>query len=90
MKYTLLNYFYTALHHANTRGEMVHRSMNFEYPKDPAVVMLDKQFFTGPALLLGPVLEDKATTKVKFHILFFYFSHSSFDKFLSTGNVLPR
>jgi len=62
IRYSLLNYYYTLFYHAHSRGTTVARPLFFEFPTDPEVVAIDKQFFIGHALLITPVLEQGGVT----------------------------
>lgn len=57
IRYSLLPYFYTLLQQAHVTGVPVLRALLWEFPDDPTLSDLDRQFFLGLAILVTPVLE---------------------------------
>ncbi|MFW2512485.1 alpha-xylosidase [Demequina sp. SO4-13] len=56
LKNTLMPYLYTAGADAAASGVSVARPMFFEFPEDPAVGYLDRQYMLGEDLLIAPVM----------------------------------
>ncbi|MDN4480347.1 alpha-xylosidase [Demequina muriae] len=56
LKNTLMPYLYTAGADAAASGVSVARPMFFEFPDDPAVGYLDRQYMLGNDLLIAPVM----------------------------------
>lgn len=56
LKQTLMPYLWSASVDAHQRGTPVMRPMVFEFPNDPAVAYLDRQYLLGGNLLVAPVL----------------------------------
>ncbi len=61
LKNTLMPYLYTAGAHAAATGVSVARPMFFEFPDDPAVAYLDRQFMLGSDILVAPVMSADGT-----------------------------
>ncbi|XP_022103478.1 lysosomal alpha-glucosidase-like isoform X2 [Acanthaster planci] len=61
LRYSLLPYIYTLFHFAHTQGSTVARPLFFEFPGDPQLYDVDKQFMLGSAVVVTPVLEKGAT-----------------------------
>ncbi|KAJ4221503.1 hypothetical protein NW759_006752 [Fusarium solani] len=57
-RYRLLDYIYTALHHASSAGVPSANPLFFIYPSDDNTFSIDTQFFLGDSLLVSPVVED--------------------------------
>jgi alpha-D-xyloside xylohydrolase len=55
LKLRLMPYLYAAGLEAHERGLPVMRPMQLEFPDDPAVGYLDRQYLLGPDLLVAPV-----------------------------------
>jgi alpha-D-xyloside xylohydrolase len=64
LKNSLMPYLYTAGADAAATGVSVARPMVFEFPDDPAVTYLDRQYMLGPDLLVAPVMTDDGTVDV--------------------------
>ena len=62
IRYQLLPYMYTLFHLAHNTGSTVMRALAWEFPNDPSLASVDRQFFLGPAILVTPVLTQGATT----------------------------
>ncbi|KAK2805001.1 hypothetical protein FQN51_001095 [Onygenales sp. PD_10] len=62
IRYALLPYMYTLFHQAHATGSTVMRALAWEYPNDPSLADVDRQFLLGPSLMVIPVLEPQATT----------------------------
>lgn len=58
LKNSLMPYLYTAGADAAATGVSVARPMFFEFPDDPAVGYLDRQYMLGRDLLIAPVMTD--------------------------------
>jgi alpha-D-xyloside xylohydrolase len=56
LKMRLMPYLYQLGLEAAATGAPVMRPMQFEFPADPAVTYLDRQYLLGPDLLVAPVL----------------------------------
>ncbi|MFO7243557.1 MAG: alpha-xylosidase [Actinomycetes bacterium] len=56
LKNRLMPYLWTAAADAHARGVSIARPMFFEFPDDPAVGYLDRQYMLGPDLLVAPVM----------------------------------
>ncbi|KAL4975581.1 Alpha/beta-glucosidase agdC [Aspergillus desertorum] len=61
IRYSLLDYLYTAFHKQTVTGEPFLLPLFFVYPNDPKVVGIDLQFFYGDAILVSPVTEEGGT-----------------------------
>ena len=61
-KYSLLPYLYTLFYKAHTTGGTVVRPLFFEFPSDSKSYEVETQFLWGPALMIVPTLEQKATS----------------------------
>ncbi|KAI9794062.1 MAG: hypothetical protein M1816_006687 [Peltula sp. TS41687] len=62
IRYSILPYMYTLLYRAHTTGSTVMRALAWEFPNDPTLASVDRQFLLGPAIIITPVLEPGATT----------------------------
>ncbi|KAI9754374.1 MAG: hypothetical protein M1815_005675 [Lichina confinis] len=62
IRYALLPYMYTLMHHAHERGDTIMRALAWEFPNDPDLAGADRQFLLGPSVLVTPVLEPGATS----------------------------
>jgi alpha-D-xyloside xylohydrolase len=58
LKNTLMPYLYAAGLQASERGIPLMRPMPLEFPDDPAVAYLDRQYMLGHDLLVAPVFSD--------------------------------
>lgn len=58
LKCTLMPYLYTVAEDAARTGVSMARPMFFEFPDDPAVSYLDRQYMLGPSLLVAPVMSS--------------------------------
>ena len=66
LKNTLMPYIYAASADAAATGVSVARPMYFEFPDDPAVAYLDRQYMLGNDLLVAPVMS--ASGDVEFYL----------------------
>jgi alpha-D-xyloside xylohydrolase len=66
LKNTLMPYIYAASAGAAATGVSVARPMYFEFPDDPAVAYLDRQYMLGSSLLVAPVMY--ASGDVEFYL----------------------
>jgi len=64
LKNSLMPYLYTVGADAAATGVSVARPMLFEFPDDPAVTYLDRQYMLGPDLLVAPVFSVDGTVEV--------------------------
>ncbi len=63
LRYRLLPYTYTALHHACTAGIPVMRALTLDFPQDPAVFNISDEYLFGPEMLVAPVMDEGATQR---------------------------
>ncbi|XP_067946524.1 sucrase-isomaltase, intestinal-like [Watersipora subatra] len=61
-RYRLLPYLYTLFYRANSHGDTVVRSLQFEWPTDPRTYDISEQFLWGSSLLFSPILYEDQTT----------------------------
>ncbi|XP_038064192.1 lysosomal alpha-glucosidase-like isoform X2 [Patiria miniata] len=61
IRYSLLPYIYTLFHFAHSKGSTVARPLFFEFPGDPKLYDVDRQFMLGSSLVVTPVLEEGST-----------------------------
>ncbi|TWD82387.1 alpha-D-xyloside xylohydrolase [Kribbella amoyensis] len=66
LKLSLMPYLMTAAREAHTAGTPVMRPMLLEFPEDPAVAYLERQYMLGPDLLVAPVMS--ADGEVRFYL----------------------
>jgi len=66
LKNTLMPYLYAASADAAATGVSVARPMFFEFPEDPAVAYLDRQYMLGNDLLVAPVMSTSG--EVQFYL----------------------
>jgi alpha-D-xyloside xylohydrolase len=64
LKLRLMPYLYAAGLEATRHGTPVMRPMQFEFPRDPAVGHLDRQYMFGPDLLVAPVFSADGSVDV--------------------------
>jgi len=62
LRYSLLAYFYSLFHEANSTGVPVARPMFFDFPADNRTWTIDEQFMIGPALMANPAFYKDAVT----------------------------
>lgn len=62
LRYSLLAYFHSLFHEANSRGVPVARPIFFDFPADKLTWTIDEQFMIGPALMASPVFYKDAVT----------------------------
>lgn len=58
IRYSLLPYIYTLFYNAHTKGDTVMRALAWEFPSEPALADVDRQFLLGPSILVTPVLDQ--------------------------------
>ncbi|THU98206.1 hypothetical protein K435DRAFT_828477 [Dendrothele bispora CBS 962.96] len=61
-RYSLLPYWYTLFANASTRGTPPVRPLFFEFPDEPELFGLDRQFLVGSDILVTPVLTPNVTS----------------------------
>ncbi|MFF1574771.1 alpha-xylosidase [Leifsonia sp. NPDC058292] len=66
LKLSLMPYLYAAGREATLTGTPVMRPMQLEFPEDPAVGYVDRQYLLGADLLVAPVFS--ATGEVEFYL----------------------
>lgn len=64
LKNTLMPYLHTVGADAARTGLSVARPLLFDFPDDPAVTYLDRQYMLGPDLLVAPVMSADGTVEV--------------------------
>jgi alpha-D-xyloside xylohydrolase len=80
-KNTLMPYLYAASADAAAKGVSVARPMFFEFPDDPAVAYLDRQYMLGNDLLVAPVMSASGEVQ-------FYLPHGTWTN-IWTGETVP-
>ncbi|MEV7609765.1 alpha-xylosidase [Microbacterium sp. NPDC089320] len=63
LKMRLMPYLYSAALESAASGTPVMRPMQLEFPDDPAVAYLDRQYMLGPDLLVAPVFSVDGTVE---------------------------
>jgi len=61
-RYSLLPYWYTLFANASTLGTPPVRALFFEFPDEPELFSVDRQFLIGRDILVTPVLTPNAST----------------------------
>ena len=56
VRYKLLPYLYTLFYRSHVFGEMVTRSLAFEYPTDKVALDVHEQFMWGSSMIISPFL----------------------------------
>ncbi|MFV0634556.1 alpha-xylosidase [Demequina sp.] len=64
LKNTLMPYLFTAGADAAATGVSVARPMFFEFPDDPGVTYLDRQYMLGSDILVAPVMDEDGIVDV--------------------------
>ncbi|KAI1314130.1 glycoside hydrolase family 31 protein [Xylaria venustula] len=62
IRYALLPYLYTTFYLSHSTGSTTLRALAWEFPDEPWLADVDRQFLLGNAILVTPVLEQGATT----------------------------
>jgi alpha-glucosidase (family GH31 glycosyl hydrolase) len=57
IRYSLIPYYYTLFYENSNQGYPVIRALFFEFPEDSEILLLDRQFMVGPAVMIIPVLD---------------------------------
>jgi alpha-D-xyloside xylohydrolase len=63
LRYRLLPYIYSAAWGVTNRGETLMRALPLEFSSDSRARAISDQFLFGPALLINPVTEERATQR---------------------------
>lgn len=63
MRYKFLPYIYTQFYNAATDGTPLMRPLVYDYPEDGNTLWKDDLFMFGDALLVAPVIEERATKR---------------------------
>ncbi|EIW74552.1 glycoside hydrolase family 31 protein [Coniophora puteana RWD-64-598 SS2] len=61
-RYALLPYWQTLFANASTQGSPPMRALWYEFPNEPELFGVDRQFLIGSDILVTPVLDEGATT----------------------------
>ncbi|KND04769.1 uncharacterized protein SPPG_00472 [Spizellomyces punctatus DAOM BR117] len=61
-RYSLLPYMYTHLYLSSAQGTPAWKALMYEFPTEAPTLWIDAQFLIGPALLVSPVVTEKATS----------------------------
>jgi len=64
LRYRLLPYLYSAVHECATTGMPIMRALWLHYPDDPKAVQCGDQYLWGKNVLVAPVVEKGATTRI--------------------------
>ncbi|KAL5495907.1 hypothetical protein ACEPAI_1371 [Sanghuangporus weigelae] len=62
IRYSLLPYWYTLFANASTQGTPPVRALFWEFPDEPELFAVDRQFMVGRDILVTPVLEPNTST----------------------------
>lgn len=62
IRYALLPYIYTTFYLAHETGSTVMRALAWEFPNEPSLANVDRQFLLGPSIMVTPVLVQGATS----------------------------
>ncbi|KII83963.1 glycoside hydrolase family 31 protein [Plicaturopsis crispa FD-325 SS-3] len=62
VRYSLLPYWYTLFANSSTLGTPPVRALFFEFPNEPELFSIDKQFLIGSDILVTPVVTPNVTT----------------------------
>lgn len=62
IRYTLLPYIYTNFYLAHQTGSTVMRALAWEFPNEPLLASVDRQFLLGGSVMITPVLAQGAST----------------------------
>ncbi|KAI0056891.1 hypothetical protein BV25DRAFT_1831780 [Artomyces pyxidatus] len=62
VRYSMLPYWYTLFANASTLGTPPVRALFFEFPDEPELFSVDRQFMIGSAILVTPVLTPNVST----------------------------
>ncbi len=63
MRYRFLPYIYTQFYNASTEGTPIMKPLVYDYPEDGNTLWKDDLFLFGDALLVAPVIEERATKR---------------------------
>ncbi|KAI1124057.1 glycoside hydrolase family 31 protein [Nemania abortiva] len=62
IRYALLPYIYTTFYLSHSTGSTTMRALAWEFPDEPGLADVDRQFLLGGSILVTPVLEQGATS----------------------------
>ncbi|KAI0102636.1 glycoside hydrolase family 31 protein [Nemania sp. FL0031] len=62
IRYALLPYIYTTFYLSHSTGSTTMRALAWEFPDEPWLADVDRQFLLGGSILVTPVLEQGATS----------------------------
>lgn len=63
LRYRLLPYNYSVAWKVTSEGSTIMRALGMDFPHDPKVWSISDQYMFGPAFLVAPVTEPKATSR---------------------------
>ncbi|MCX7520835.1 alpha-xylosidase [Microbacterium sp. STN6] len=81
LKLRLMPYLYAAGLEAHTHGTPIMRPMQLEFPLDPAVAQLDRQYMLGADLLVAPVFSADGEVE-------FYLPHGTWTNYVTGERVV--
>lgn len=80
LKCSLMPYLFNTAVQASEQGVPSMRAMLLEFPEDPAVELLDRQYMLGDSILVAPVLSEKGEVT-------YYLPHGRWTHLLSGDTV---
>jgi alpha-glucosidase (family GH31 glycosyl hydrolase) len=64
LRYSLMPYFQALAYEANASGLPLMRHLKLEFPQEPGVEWIDDQYLLGPDVLIAPILQEGARSRV--------------------------